>query len=112
MIFRLWHGWAAPDEAGAYERLLNGTVAPAIMARRVTGLRELTTLRRAARETDDHSTEFATLMRFDSWAAVRSFTGGDPSASVVPAAARDLLSRFDEHSVHYELLHRHLPPPD
>jgi hypothetical protein len=40
-------------------------------------------------------------MTFDDMTAVAAFTGGDPSLSVVPDAARRLLSRFDQHSQHY-----------
>ena len=53
--------------------------------------------------------EFVTVMTFDDWDAVAEFAGPDPHASVVPPAARALLSHFDEHSQHYELLARHLP---
>jgi hypothetical protein len=45
-------------------------------------------------------------MRFDDVAAVAAFTGGDPRTSVVPPAARALLTRFDEHSRHYTTVQR------
>src|SRR5690348_11649912 len=107
MIFRLWRGWATPDNAGAYEQLLNGTIAPAIMRRGIAGLRELSVLRQAGEPGDE--VEFVTVMTFDDWDAVAEFAGPDPHASVVPPAARALLAHFDEHSQHYELLARHLP---
>jgi hypothetical protein len=44
-----------------------------------------------------------TLMRFASWDAVKTFAGADWETSVVPPAARDVLSRFDEKAAHYEL---------
>ena len=109
MIIRSWRGWTdTADAAAAYEELLNGTIAPGIMRRRIAGLRELAVLRLAGQETGG---EHLTLMTFDDWAAVAEFAGPDPSASVVPAAARALLARHDEHSQHYELLQRHLPLP-
>jgi hypothetical protein len=40
-------------------------------------------------------------MTFDDPAALAAFTGGDPTVSVVPPAARAPLSRFVEHSMHY-----------
>lgn len=43
-------------------------------------------------------------MSFDDLGAVAEFTGGDPAGSVVPEAARELLSRFDERSRHYEVV--------
>jgi heme-degrading monooxygenase HmoA len=62
-------------------------------------LRGFELLRRAA----DGEVEFVTLMRFDSLAAVRAFAGADYERAVVPPAARALLSRFDERSLHYEV---------
>ena len=46
-------------------------------------------------------------MTFDDWDAVREFAGGDGIGSVVPPRARSLLSRFDEHSAHFELAGDH-----
>ncbi len=105
MILRTWRGWTAtPEDADAYAKLLNGTIAPAIMRRGIAGLRDLSVLRRldAAGET-----EFLTVMTFDDWSAVEEFAGPDATASVVPEQARAVLSRHDEHSQHYELLERH-----
>ena len=104
MIIRAWHGWTTPDNAAAYEALLNGTIAPGIMSRGVPGLHELAVLRRVSQEAE---AEFLTLMTFENWHAVEQFTGPDTSASVVPPAARELLNRHDAHSQHYELLRKH-----
>lgn len=105
MILRLWRGWTAPEQSTAYERLLLGDIAPAILDRSVPGLRDLTVLRRDPRELEPaQGGEILTAMTFDDLAAVAGFTGGDPSRSVVPAAARQLLTRFDEHSQHYTSL--------
>jgi len=102
MILRLWRGWTGPAQTEAYEQLLTGQIAPAILDRGIAGLRELRVLRRDPREVDPATgTEFLTVMTFDDLAAVAAFTGGDPSISVVPAGARRLLARFDEHSQHY-----------
>jgi hypothetical protein len=102
MIVRVWRGWTTKDNAEAYERLLNGTIAPGIMQRGIAGLRDLSVLRK-----DGDEVEFVTMMTFDDWAAVEAFAGPDSSASVVPPAARAVLARFDEHSEHYELLRKH-----
>lgn len=104
MIIRAWHGWTAPEHAQNYENLLNGTIAPAIIARAIPGLRDLSVLR----HTED-PTHFLTLMTFDDWAAVTAFAGPDPTASVVPPAAQTLLTHHDSHSQHFELRHRHAP---
>ena len=102
MILRLWRGWTRPEQTHAYEQLLLGQIAPAILERRLAGLQDLTVLRRDRRELDPAvGSEILTAMTFDDLAAVASFTGGDPSISVVPAAARNVLARFDQHSQHY-----------
>jgi hypothetical protein len=48
--------------------------------------------------------EFVTIMWFDSLDAVRAFAGEDYDAAVVPPKARQLLSRFDARSAHYEVI--------
>lgn len=102
MILRLWNGWTSPADTEAYGRLLTEQIAPAIMARRVPGLGQMRVLRRDPRELDPASgTEFLTVMTFTDVAAVSAFTGGDPGISVVPPAARRLLTRFDQRSRHY-----------
>ncbi len=106
MIMRLWSGWTSEENADAYHRLLIGTIAPAIAGRRLDGLADFTIWRRAESEdgtSREDEIEFLTCMTFSGWDAVAAFTGGDPHRSVVPAEARALLSRFDEHSRHYEL---------
>jgi heme-degrading monooxygenase HmoA len=97
VIARLWHGWAAPANADAYEELLRGDVLPGI--RRIGGHRGAYLLRRDSGD----EVEFVTITLFDSMDAVRAFAGDDAEAAVVPPAARALLSHFDERSVHYEI---------
>jgi heme-degrading monooxygenase HmoA len=98
MIGRLWHGWATPENADAYERLLRETVLPGI--ERIDGYRGAYLMRREAGE----EIEFVTLTLWESWDALRAFAGEDHEAAVVPPAARALLSRFDERSAHFETL--------
>ncbi len=106
MIIRAWNGWTTPENANAYEDLLNGTIAPAIMARDIPGLHELAVLRRIDNEAQAGG-HFLTLMTFDNWSVVEEFAGRNATASVVPPAARALLSHHDAHSQHFELLRRH-----
>jgi hypothetical protein len=42
-------------------------------------------------------------MRFDSWDAVRRFSGEDYERAYVPQKAREVLEKFDERSRHYEV---------
>jgi hypothetical protein len=37
VICRIWHGWTAPDQADAYERLLRAEILPKIRARGIAG---------------------------------------------------------------------------
>jgi hypothetical protein len=54
----------------------------------------------------DEEVEFATIMWFDDLQAVKGFVGEDHEVAHVPAAARAVLSRFDERTVHYEVFAR------
>ena len=47
--------------------------------------------------------ERGAIMWFDSWDAVKQFAGEDYEMAYVPPKARELLSRFDERSQHYEI---------
>ena len=100
MILRVWHGYTSPDNAAAYETLLTGEIMPAIAARKVQGFRGMSLARRTA----GAEVEFVTLMRFDSIDAVRAFAGDDYEAAVVPTKARQVLTRFDGRSQHYEIV--------
>jgi heme-degrading monooxygenase HmoA len=100
VIGRLWHGWARPENADAYEQLLRGEVLPGI--HRIGGHRGAYLLRRDAGD----RVEFVTLTLFDDLDAVRAFAGEDYEAAVVPAEARALLDEFDDRSAHFEIVIR------
>jgi hypothetical protein len=106
MILRLWRGWTAPDNADRYEELIAQTIFPGILERRISGLHAVELFRRPI----DGEVEFMTLMRFESWEAVKAFAGPDWEVSVVPPPARAVLARFDERASHYEV--RVAPPAD
>lgn len=99
MICRLWHGWTTPENADAYERLLREEIFGGIGARRIEGYHGIELLRRDA----GGEVEFITLMWFDSLDNVRVFAGEEYTRAVVPPRARALLSRWDEHSAHYDV---------
>ncbi len=99
MIVRIWHGWTAPLAADQYQHLLLTTIFPGIAAKNVAGYRGIQLLRRA----DGDEVEFVTMMRFDSLDQVRAFAGADYETAYVPAAARELLNRFDPRAQHYEI---------
>jgi antibiotic biosynthesis monooxygenase (ABM) superfamily enzyme len=102
MICRLWRGWATPENADAYERIVRAEVIPGIEARKIPGFRHIDLMKREL----GAEVEFQTLMWFDSLGAITAFMGEDYSLSHVPAAARAVLKRFDERAAHYEVIDR------
>jgi heme-degrading monooxygenase HmoA len=91
MISRVWHGWTSRKNADAYEELLRTEIFSGIAKRSIQGYRGIHLLRSDI----DDGVEFVTIMWFDSLDAVRA---------VVPAKARQLLSRFDSRSAHYQVI--------
>jgi len=102
VISRVWHGSTTPANADAYEALLREEIFTGIEARAIDGFREIQLFRRDVKS----EVEFVTVMWFDDLDAVRAFAGDDYQAAVVPPAARELLTRFDEWSQHYEVRDR------
>jgi heme-degrading monooxygenase HmoA len=100
MISRIWHGWTTPDNADAYEALLQEEIFVGILNRRIRGFKNIQLLRRQA----GPEVEFVTIMLFDSLDAVREFAGEDYETAVVPAKARAVLSQFDARSQHYQVV--------
>ena len=97
MILRIWRGWTNAEKADRYEELIRTTIFPGILGKRIAGLERLELFRRPL----EAEVEFMTLMRFVSWDAVKAFAGPNWEVSVVPPAARAVLSRFDEKAAHY-----------
>jgi antibiotic biosynthesis monooxygenase (ABM) superfamily enzyme len=103
MICRLWRGWTRVENAAAYEALLRGTIVPGMIeARAIPGFRHIDIMRRDG----EQEVEFATIMWFDDLKSVKGFVGEDHEAAHVPAAAREVLARFDARAAHYEVLDR------
>lgn len=106
MICRLWRGWTSLANAAAYEAVVRGEVIPGIEARAIPGFLHIDLMRLDLGE----EVEFQTLMWFDSLDSIRAFMGEDYAASHVPAAARAVLSRFDDRAAHYEVIDRRPQP--
>ena len=97
MIGRMWKGWAAPENAGAYEGLFRDHILP--------GLREIDDFAGAyvlRRDSEDEA-EITTLTLFESMEAIRAFAGEDPTRAHVTIEARRLLRRFEDTVVHYDV---------
>ncbi|MFW9910590.1 MAG: antibiotic biosynthesis monooxygenase [Candidatus Thorarchaeota archaeon] len=100
MICRLWHGWTSCDNADAYEQLLRREIFTNIANQSIEGYRGIHLLRRDV----EGGVEFVTMMWFDSLEAVQTFAGKEYEVAVVPPKARQLLSRFDHLSAHYQVI--------
>ena len=100
MISRIWHGWTSRENADAYEHLLRTEIFTGIAQRQIQGYRGIHLLRRDVED----GVEFVTIMWLDSLEAVKAFAGENYTVAVVPPEARQLLSRFDSHSAHYQVV--------
>jgi hypothetical protein len=98
MIARVWHGRTSPADAGTYQSMLRTTILPGI--HRVAGYQGAFLLRRDA----GNEVEFVTITMFESMEAVRAFAGPDYERPVIYPDAERLLTRYDDRSIHYELL--------
>ena len=100
MISRVWHGWTNLADADAYEELLRTEIFSNIAKRSIPGFHGIHLLRRDVED----GVEFVTIMWFDTLDAVRAFAGEEYEVAVVPPEARQLLSRFDDLSAHYQVI--------
>ncbi len=100
VVKRVWHGWTSRESADSYQTLLKDVVFPGIEAKEIPGYRSIELLRR---ELEDE-VEFVTIMTFDSLQSVVDFQGQDYRRSYVPDAAQRILERWDETSLHYEVM--------
>lgn len=99
MISRLWHDWASPANADAYERFLREKSLLAIRARRIPGFHGI----QLSRRDGDGEVEFVTEMWFDSLDAVKGYAGEDYTRAAVLPEAAALLSRYDTRVQHFEI---------
>jgi heme-degrading monooxygenase HmoA len=99
MISRIWHGYTTPSNAEIYENLLKEEIFTEIQNREIPGFCEIQLFRRDLGD----EVEFVTIMWFTDLESVRLFAGEDYEAAVVPPKARQVLSRFDARSQHYEV---------
>lgn len=96
MITRMWRGWTAAVDAGAYERFLMDELFPSMRA--IPGFLGAEVLHCV----DGAEAAFVTLTRFDSLDAIRSFAGDRYETPVIEPRAAELLSRYDDTALHFE----------
>ncbi len=97
MIARIWRGWAAPGQAGNYQRHYETEVREHLTA--VSGFRGAQLLCRDEGE----EVAFTSITWFADLDAVRGFAGDDYERAVVEDAARAALSRWDERVSHHQV---------
>src|SRR3954465_1897781 len=98
MIGRIWHGFAAQEDADAYETMLNADVLPG--PDQIPGYRGAYVMRRDV----GGEVEVGTVAFFDDLDAVKQFAGEDCTKAVVKGPAKKLLKGSDERSTHYDVV--------
>ena len=101
MITRIWQAWTSPEDADAYEALLQNRIFPSIRAKGIRGLIHMELLRRFV----GAEVEFIVLFRFVDSASIREMTGGTMEEAYVPEAARAILKRFENTARHFDQKH-------
>jgi antibiotic biosynthesis monooxygenase (ABM) superfamily enzyme len=99
-IKRVWHGWTTKENADNYQNILDNEVLPGIEAKKIPGYKKIEVLRI---ELEDE-VEFVTIMTFESLQNVIDFQGENYKRCYVPDAAQKVLKRWDQESMHYELI--------
>jgi heme-degrading monooxygenase HmoA len=97
MIGRVWRGWAKPETADAYEKLLTTETLPAL--HRIDGYKGSYFMRRTL---ETNEVEFVEITLWDSMETIVAFAGKDCTKAVVPLDTQAFLTRFDDRSVHFE----------
>lgn len=100
MISRIWHGYTTPENADKYQSIVSSEVIPRILEMNIPGFEKIELLRREL----ESEVEFITVMLFRDIVSVKAFVGEDYERSYVPPKAREVLSRCDERSQHYDIL--------
>jgi heme-degrading monooxygenase HmoA len=97
MIARVWHGYTTPDNADAYESMLQPELLPGLSTKK--GFRGSYLLRRLR----GSEVEFLTIILWDSLDDIRAIAGASYETAVIPEERKRVLSRWDEQAVHYEV---------
>ena len=100
MIARIWHGYAKPEHADAYEAMLKPELLPGLS--KVKGFKGSYLMRRNA----GPEVEFVTIILWDSIDAIRLVAGPDYETAVIPEERRKYLVRYDAKASHFEVTSR------
>jgi hypothetical protein len=96
MITRMWRGWTSAADAGSYQNFLLTELFPSMGT--IPGFLGAEVLCRQ----EGAEAAFVTLTRFEDMDDVLAFAGEDYEAPVLEPEALRLLSRYDDHAVHFE----------
>jgi heme-degrading monooxygenase HmoA len=97
MIVRQWRAWASYADADQYEQYFREQVVPHL--REIDGFVRAQVLRR-----DNYGViEIVVQTTFESLDAVRAFAGEQYSHAVVTPEAKEILTRYDERCVHFDV---------
>jgi heme-degrading monooxygenase HmoA len=96
-VGRVWHGRTSLANAHAYQEHLRNETLPGLRA--IEGFEQAIVLRRVA----DQAAEFLVFTLWASQDAVHAFAGEDAERAVIPTAAAQVLSQWDERASHYEV---------
>jgi hypothetical protein len=99
-IKRVWHGWTTKENTERYQTILKDQVLPGIESKNIPGYQKIEVLRIER----DSEVEFVTIMTFASLRNVINFQGENYKRCYVPAAAQQVLKRWDPESSHYEVI--------
>jgi heme-degrading monooxygenase HmoA len=99
MISRHWTGICRRDRADAYIHHLRSETFPALTA--IAGFVRASILKRDV----ERGTEFQIVTIWESLEAIKSFSGEETDAAVVPLVAQAMMVEFDSHVSHYEVVH-------
>lgn len=97
MIARVWHGYTTPDNADAYQSMLQPELLPGLS--RAKGFRGSYLLRRP----QGGEVEFLTIILWESLDDIRAVAGADYETAVIPEERKKVLSRWDEKAAHYDV---------
>ncbi len=101
-VARIWHGWTTPENADAYQAVVEGEVFPNILERDIPGLLGAHLMK--AEDVVDNEVEFTTIIWFERLEDVTNFMGEDYRRAHLPESARAVLKRFDEEAKHLHIL--------
>jgi hypothetical protein len=96
MITRMWRGWTSAADAASYQHFLLTRLFPSM--RGIPGFLGAEVLCRQ----EGTEAAFVTLTRFEDMTDVLAFAGEDYEMPVLEPEALQLLSRYDDHALHFE----------